>query len=521
MTRGWSLWGRVPRPAWRLWWDELTVGGLLAEPDPWPERGGQGMPPAESPFWSALRALNERLGAVPEALDLLERVRRGAADVLLVGQQPAILGGPLYNLHKALTAALLARAWGQRGGRPVAALFWGVTDDTDYGEASWTLLPREDLSLRKYRLPEGERVSGEMIGAWPREAWEAAWDEVAGPGDAGPWLEGLRRLPGEDFGRAFLALLLHLVSPHPLLVVDGRDPALLEAGQPLLERILASRSALAELLVRRSEAMREGGEAPALEPDVLDPPVFRVVGSRRHRLGEGPAGGLLAPNVVSRALLQSYLFPARAAVVGMGEIRYRAQIRDLYDALGIGRPRLVPRFSGLMLPSLAARLPSEWDPLDWVREPELARRRLEQDDGRAEAAFLALRERVEEGLAVVSRLGEAVDRSYPQMVDSARRKILSQIDRLEEGLRAKRRTRWYRRLPGLANLEAFLRPRGQEQDRSLSLLAPGLLYGPWAYGELAGWVERWIRERRGPDDLWEAYALGPRREAPGEQEGGG
>jgi hypothetical protein len=97
------------------------------------------------------------------------------------------------------------------------------------------------------------------------------------------------------------------------------------------------------------------------------------------------------------------------------------------------------------------------------------------------------------------------------MVSSAERKILFQIRKLEEGLRGKIRGRWFKEIPGLANLGDFLRPRGQPQERGLNVLALGHLYGADAYGELIRWVEEWVDGWVGPEGDWSTWIVGPAR----------
>ena len=44
--------------------------------------------------------------------------------VVTTGQQPALFTGPLYTIHKALSAAALAEVLGRRWSRRVVPVFW-------------------------------------------------------------------------------------------------------------------------------------------------------------------------------------------------------------------------------------------------------------------------------------------------------------------------------------------------------------------------------------------------------------
>jgi uncharacterized protein YllA (UPF0747 family) len=486
-----------------------------------PARGGEGRPPADGAFHRDLAELNERLGARPEALDLLEKVLRGEADVIITGQQPGLLGGPVYNYLKLATAMILARRWTALSGRPVLPLFWGVTDDTDYGEVSWTLFPDRELNLRKVRPRLEPPNTRTMVGSLPREFWHDARSQImetlpaADASVSGSeLLDDVGSLPGEDWGEMFLALLLKSSGKQPLIVVDGRRPALLEAAEPLFHGYFDRRDA-----VVKAWASRPGSTVgePALSEESVRGALFAVRGDERHPF-DGQEG-LRSPNVVLRPLVQGYLFPQRAVVVGLGEIRYRLELRGVYDVLDLTPPPLIPRFSATVLPPAASKLPADMDPTEWLFDPAKARSRLERSRREEDLSRLLeeLQAALRAALHALSEIGAEEDRSYPQMVSSGERKIIFQIRRLEEGLRGKIRSRWFKEIPGLARMEEFLRPRGQLQERGLNMLALGHLYGTSAYSELNRWVEQWVEQWLGsgedspgrPVGIWDTWILGP------------
>ena len=54
----------------------------------------------------------------------LERLRRPGALAVTTGQQPGLFTGPLYTVHKALSAVALAGLLEARWKRPVVPVFW-------------------------------------------------------------------------------------------------------------------------------------------------------------------------------------------------------------------------------------------------------------------------------------------------------------------------------------------------------------------------------------------------------------
>ena len=114
-----------------------------------------------------------------ENLDLLQG---GIADVVVTGQQPGAMGGPLYTLFKIATTVALARQR-TRAGRPTIPLFWSGDDDDDLVEA---LKPRtydpisgtlfgNNASLAAYADGSRQRP---CVGRLPASRWsyqESQW----------------------------------------------------------------------------------------------------------------------------------------------------------------------------------------------------------------------------------------------------------------------------------------------------------------------------------------------------------
>ena len=72
---------------------------------------------------------NRRFGSGQAAPRNVERLRDPNAVAVVTGQQPALFGGPLYNLYKAVTAVRLAQALEEQTGRPHVPVFWIANDD--------------------------------------------------------------------------------------------------------------------------------------------------------------------------------------------------------------------------------------------------------------------------------------------------------------------------------------------------------------------------------------------------------
>src|SRR5205814_1679188 len=81
------------------------------------------------------------------------RLQRPGALAVTTGQQPGLFTGPLYTIHKALSAAALARVLEAQWSRPVVPVFWLAGDDHDFAEASQTSWIAADGSVVTASLP--------------------------------------------------------------------------------------------------------------------------------------------------------------------------------------------------------------------------------------------------------------------------------------------------------------------------------------------------------------------------------
>ena len=110
----------------------------------------------------------------------LAALAAGRAQVVVTGQQPGFLGGPLYTLHKIATAVALARQL-TAAGRPTVPVFWCGDDDDDLREAlapvAWS--PPDQLvrseALEAARRGRGERSLVGRLPGGPGQASGLAW----------------------------------------------------------------------------------------------------------------------------------------------------------------------------------------------------------------------------------------------------------------------------------------------------------------------------------------------------------
>jgi bacillithiol biosynthesis cysteine-adding enzyme BshC len=455
------------------------------------------------------------------------RARLARRDVLVVttGQQPALFTGPLYTVHKALSAAALARVLERRWGRPVVPLFWSAGDDHDWAEANHASWPARE-TVRTVRLrtrpPDAPLTSlaREAIGDEVRDALElfaADHARLAHGRAATDWL-ARRFTPEATLGGAAAAALAELLAPHGIAVLESTHPAVKRAAAPLLLRAAAESVSLDRVLVaRRGELALAGHDAGVAVGDgatlvMLDgrsgrDRLVRADGGvltrrSRERLTDAQLAGVaeadptrLSPNVLLRPVLESALLPTVAYVAGPGELRYLALTAPLYERLGVPRQLPVPRWSGIVvnaavdrtLERLGASL-AELREAPAAIERRLLLPRLPPD---AAAALAALRADAEAHYAALAGAAGAVDPTLVRTAQGALRRTLAQADRLESKLLRAVRRRETETTGALARARAAVTPLGRPQERVTTVAAPLARHGTALLDALLTEMERW------------------------------
>ncbi len=442
---------------------------------------------------------HRRLGASQASLANLERLVRGEAVATVAGQQPAPLGGPLYSLHKTSSAVGLAAVVRSRAGVPAVPLYWMHGEDSDFAEIRHVSISDAALAVHDFALPDTAHAEGGLVGDIPLAPLAeitatalARWEGLAGAADAGALAR--RALdPARDLGEATSALLLALFADQGLVVIDPRLPAFRAAARAVIERYLANADALhaaANAAGARLQAL--AGRRP-LDAGALESFVFEIEGGRRRKLSAAQARSraasmTLSPSVALRPAVQDGVFPTVAMACGPGEIAYLAQLREVFEGVGVTPALVVPRFGATWLPPEALELAEAaateaWDVVAGA-DAVVARVAQQRVPAELEGELVRARAAALEGLERFAGSSRALDSSLPQMVESARGKVDYQFARLHEGLIGKVRARLDREHPAWRRLRYVLLPGDRLQERRLATLEPVARRGAGVVAEL-------------------------------------
>ena len=443
----------------------------------------------------------------------LDALLAGSALAVTTGQQAGLFTGPLYTVHKALTAAALAEALTAEWGRPVVPVFWVAGDDHDFAEIAGCAVVAQDgaratVQLRQRAADAPMRPAfREILGADVTAALERLESLLPASEFRPGVLEWLRAAyaPDRSLAEAHARAMAALLGEHGVVVLRGWSGPLKRAASPVLLGALRRAAELDAALAEDAERLRHEGREVQVEVGAGLALVMVEGSAGRDRLRpEGKSrfvtrrsgeefdlGALeailhddperLSANVLLRPVVEAAVLPTVAYVGGPGELAYLAQLPRLFAALSVPRPVPVPRLGGLLVePRVRKALERFGVGVEDLLRPEaellgaVAREALPAS---AAAALEALRRALEAGYAALGKEAAGVDKSLERPVESARNQALGATHEIEKKLVAAVKRSSEAGVQQLARARAALFPEGRPQERVYTLASFTARYG--------------------------------------------
>lgn len=437
------------------------------------------------------------------------------AVAIITGQQAGLFGGPLYTLHKAITAIKLARRVTAEHGVPAVPVFWIDSEDHDWEEVRSCTVLDDEPRPHTIRLGDldgaGERSVARLVvdgqGALAVDALQA----VLPPTEFTAELMAMLRTAyagGHTMSQAFGRVLEHLLGPHGLVVYDAADPASKPLASDLFARALEDPGRTSALAAAAGEDLERRGYHAQVTAAERSSPLFLIDGSRQSiRWHDGvavvgdeerPLADLVSlarrspqsfsPNVLLRPLVQDTIFPTACYVGGPSELAYQGQLRQVYQHFGVPMPLVMPRASATIVDSATARFLGKHDiPFaGYQRQDELTLNHLleSQLPAGVEGSFAEAGRAIVERLEAVTAAARLVDSTLEGAAKSTLGKMQHDLQTLHGKVvhAAKKKDETLRRQFTRAQSQLF--PNGQPQEREIGAVWLLNRYGPAAVERL-------------------------------------
>jgi len=460
----------------------------------------------------AVLRYNRAHNDVPESIREAERLRDPEALVVVGGQQAGLFTGPMLVVYKAITVLKTARLAERQLGRPVVPVFWIAGEDHDWDEANHTYAVTPQLALQKLSIahPAPEKRTAVSRTTPTDEAWAEALLTLAGalqdtefkPGI----LDSLRSIAAESrsLSDAFAKTMSLLFGRHGLVLIDADDPALRAAESAMFRELLSKQPELSRALKEGERAVAELGyplQAESAEDgfniflfadgerkllfrdgdDAVDRKgAVRLAVGELLDLSERDAASL-SNNALTRPLMQEYVFPVLATVLGPSEIAYWSTLREAFHLFGQRTPIIVPRQQFTLLEGTVQKqmdkfglsFDDAWQHLDERRDAWLAA----QDTTGLAARFAQAKETFADLYRPLVDTAALVNPGLRKLGETNLGKIIEQIDYFEAKTTDAMKQQHEAGLRQWERIRMTVAPAGKPQERVVNVFMYVNRYG--------------------------------------------
>lgn len=448
-----------------------------------------------------LRRQNLSFGASEKTLAAVDRLIDPKAVCVFAGQQAGLLGGPMYTIMKALAVVKAARLYEMQLGRPVLPVFWIAGDDHDFEEVNHTtVLDRSgDLVRIAYTTPPAQAVpvseialaDSEALGA-AKQVLRAALGETDFTGDLYELIDQ-SYAPGVSMVTAFGRLIAGLTRETGLILFCPGDAEVKALARPFFRKIVDLQTQLHEGLAGANASLQRAGYHVQVEKADNATHLFYNTEGRRPVLRDN--GGFtvgdaklsqeelgrqieehpekFSPDVITRPIFQSWLFPTLSQKGGPSEIAYLAQINPLFALFNLPVPVHKARATATIIESRYEKqmeqLNVSFQELTGDIEQVINRVLKESFPDQLDQHFHKLRDDVERRFKAFIAESTAFDPNLQQVAEQSYGKIDYLLKQFEGKVFASHKKKSQETRDRLYRLGNTLYPYGGLQERTLNV----------------------------------------------------
>ncbi|WP_066066500.1 bacillithiol biosynthesis cysteine-adding enzyme BshC [Neobacillus soli] len=308
----------------------------------------------------------------------IDKLKTNNSVVVIGGQQAGILTGPLYSIHKVISIIKLAEQKEQQLGVPVVPVFWIAGEDHDFQEVNHLFMPVNE-KIDKWTYPERVHQK-KMVSDIPLNkeiclSWVQNLIENFGETEH---TNSLLEFAQEQISKSttfvdfFANIIMELFKDSGLLIVDSGNKEFRQLQKEFFREQILHHDSITFSLLEQQAQIRKKGFPITIEASEANANLFYYDQKMNDRIlleydrendcfvgkdgtlsfskgelveiaEENPAK--LSNNVVTRPLMQEWIFPTIAFIAGPGEISYWAELKLVFEHFKIKMPPIVPRLN--------------------------------------------------------------------------------------------------------------------------------------------------------------------------------
>ena len=468
---------------------------------------------------SILENYNKNIGCGKKTLENIDKLKSKKSVVLIGGQQPGFMTGPLFMIFKIMTILKLSNFLQKELEMPVIPCFWNASDDDSADQVDNLNIINGEISNIKLDLSGFDRRTRYSDINLTEDRFRDVIEKLADilyptgfkPGIIDFFknsLSDIMKNCSNDGSRIniatfFSGLVTRMFSEQGLVLVDPANTDLKKLTQDLLKFDVSNHEKINFLINSTGKKLNGSGYHSQLNSigEILD--FFYCKGGVRKRIypnnkdsfkigskiynknefwdliESSPAG--ISLNVVLRPLLQDSLLPVLSSICGPGEISYFAQIKPVYDLYGLKMPIIYPRFSATIIEKKINKLLKKLKITDemLVSDEEeiikqIIRKKLDIDP---EESMLDLEKDISERLAESEKVFLDIEMNISDSFDRIKRNLKKEIKVLSKKLYSGLKKQDEFVLGSIKKVYANIFPGGNLQEREINIFSYLNKYG--------------------------------------------
>jgi len=325
-----------------------------------------------------IESFMKRFPSSEAVIKSIDKLKSNNSLVVIGGQQAGILTGPLYSIHKVISIIKLAEQKEAQLGVPVIPVFWIAGEDHDFQEVNHVFVPanqKVDKWTYPARMLQKKMVSDIQINKENCLTWVHNLIENFGETEH---TNTLLKFAEEQisvsttFVDFFANIIMELFKDYGLLIVDSGNKEFRMLQKEFFKKQILHHEAITNKLLEQQTRIGEKGFPITIDASEKNANLFYYDQKMHDRIlleydrdngcfvGKNGAltfsreqlveyaeenPGSLSNNVVTRPLMQEWLFPSIAFIAGPGEISYWAELKLVFEHFQIKMPPIVPRLN--------------------------------------------------------------------------------------------------------------------------------------------------------------------------------
>ncbi len=299
---------------------------------------------------------NEQIGS--ELRQNLDFLTHPTTYTITTGHQLNLCTGPLYFIYKMATVIKITQELKKK--YPTyhfVPIYWMASEDHDFEEINHI-----NIKGKKY---EWQNPSAGPVGELSLNDIEVFFDAL--PIYDEQFLKIYKQ--SINLAEATRKLVHHLFGAYGLVVLDANDAELKQFFAPIMEKEIKTQFTFDKVNKTNKELANFGYKIQATPREIN---LFYITQNRRdlikrvnHHYVFGDSNEIyseaeliqklnnhpqnFSPNVLLRPLYQELLLPNLAYIGGPGELAYWLQLKDLFEAVDVAFPILIPRFFAMVV----------------------------------------------------------------------------------------------------------------------------------------------------------------------------